>query len=473
MKKVHFIGIAGKGMSAVALMLKQLGWEVTGSDEGAYPPVSTYLDQYGILYNKNYAADNIPDDVDVVIIGKNARLTPELNPEVAEAKRRNIPTQSFPEILQEISKNKERIVVAGSYGKSTLTALIAWCLTDANQDPSYFIGEVTHDFPMHGHIGSGHFFILEGDEYPSANWDNTSKFLYYKPDHVVLTSAIHDHINIFPTHESYLEPFKLLVQSIPQNGTLIHADEKYATDISKNFAGHKTSYGFSEEADWSATAISFGTTTTFTLMHKKQPIIDIDTTLLGKHNVENILAAAACLLPKNIISPEVFQHAVSTFKGVKRRLELLTQNSSISVYETFGSSYEKAKTAFAALHTHFPQRRILTIFEPHTFSWRNRAYIHNYDDVFDTSDTVLVYEPSTQGADTHDQLTLDEIIARIQQHNTKVFAVHSSTEALDKIKELVHPDDLIVLVTSGNLGGLIGLLPDFIEHNYPKHHEDF
>ncbi|MGH6755122.1 MAG: Mur ligase domain-containing protein, partial [Bradyrhizobium sp.] len=185
--KAHFIGIAGKGMSATALLLRQMGVRITGSDEGFYPPVSDYLRNENIPFAAGYRKENIPDDADVIVIGKNAKLVPESNEEVRAAMDSGKPVRSFADLLHDMTVNSETIVAAGSYGKSTCTALLAWCLRVANRDPSYFIGEITNGLERHAHRGQGPTFVLEGDEYPASNWDNRSKFLLYNAKNVLLT----------------------------------------------------------------------------------------------------------------------------------------------------------------------------------------------------------------------------------------------------------------------------------------------
>jgi UDP-N-acetylmuramate: L-alanyl-gamma-D-glutamyl-meso-diaminopimelate ligase len=219
--KAHFIGIAGKGMSATALLLREMGVEITGSDEGFYPPVSDYLKNEKIPFAEGYRKENIPDDVDVIVIGKNAKLTPESNEEVRAAMASGKSVRSFADLLHDMTADTDTIVAVGSYGKSTCTALLAWCLRSANKDPSYFIGEITNGFDRHAHRGQGSTFVLEGDEYPASNWDDTSKFLRYNARNVLLTSATHDHINVFPTHADYLAPFRALLGSLPADGLLV------------------------------------------------------------------------------------------------------------------------------------------------------------------------------------------------------------------------------------------------------------
>ena len=235
--KAHFIGIAGKGMSATALLLRQMGVRITGSDEGFYPPVSDYLRNENIPFAAGYRKENIPDDADVIVIGKNAKLQPESNEEVRAAMDSGKLVRSFADLLHEMTVNSETIVAAGSYGKSTCTALLAWCLRVANKDPSYFIGEITNGFERHAHRGQGPIFVLEGDEYPASNWDNRSKFLLYNAKNVLLTSATHDHINVFPTHADYLAPFRTLLGSLPSDGLLVvSSSEPHARALAANLA---------------------------------------------------------------------------------------------------------------------------------------------------------------------------------------------------------------------------------------------
>src|SRR5205085_11901232 len=251
--KAHFIGIAGKGMSAVALLLRQMGVRITGSDEGFYPPVSDYLRNENIPFAEGYRKENIPDDADVIVIGKNAKLVPESNAEVRAAMESGKPVRSFADLLHDMSVNSETIVVAGSYGKSTCTALLAWCLRAANKDPSYFIGEITNGLDQHAHRGGGETFVLEGDEYPASNWDVRSKFLRYNAKNVLLISATHDHINVFPTHADYLSPFRTLLGSLPVDGLLVvSSSEPHARALAKDLACATAFYGLADKAHWHA-----------------------------------------------------------------------------------------------------------------------------------------------------------------------------------------------------------------------------
>jgi UDP-N-acetylmuramate: L-alanyl-gamma-D-glutamyl-meso-diaminopimelate ligase len=466
-KKAHFIGISGKGMSAVALLLREAGWQISGSDEGFYPPVSDYLVQAGIGFARGYAKDNIPADADLIVIGKNAKLVPESNEEVKAAFDSGKPVKSFPDVLEELTAGKETIVVVGSYGKSTCTALLAWCLKEAGKDPSYFVGEIARGFDAHAHLGEGDVFVLEGDEYPSANWDERSKFLRYNPRNVLLTSATHDHVNVYPTHESYLKPFEALMAALPQDGMLAVNDEPFARALAGKFSGKHVEYGLGEQNAWHAANISYGLPTTFDLMHDDQKVVGLSTTQLGAHNVENIVGISALLLEKGLLTPTELAAGVATFEGVKRRMELLSPRSSVPVLEGFGSNYEKARSAIAAMKLHFPARRLVVVFEPHTFTWRNRAALPQYDTAFANADKIYIYEPAQQGAATHAQLSQEDIVKRVRAAGFETIALSEGETGLRDIMADTKENDAIVLLTSGELGGLIKSLPPAVEEKFP------
>lgn len=468
-KKAHCIGISGKGMSGVAILLQESGWVVSGSDEGHYPPVSDYLQDSGIPFVSSYKKENIPEDADLIVIGKNAKLVPESNEEVAAAFASGKRVASFPEMLSELTATTDNIVVAGSYGKSTCTALLSWCLLRAGKDPSFFIGEITKGLSAHARLGKGGTFVLEGDEYPSANWDPSSKFLHYHPRTVLLTSATHDHVNVYPTHEEYLAPFKKLLALLPPNGLLVvNQDEPHALELSNLYPGKVVSYSMTAAASWHAEKIVYGLPTTFVLKKGSKNIVDLSTKLLGAHNVENIVAVSALLLEKELLSPEQLAAGIESFEGVKRRMEYLSPHSSVAVFEGFGSSYEKAHSAIEAMTLHFPKRRLIVVFEPHTFTWRNRATLTRYDTVFVGADKVYIYEPATQGATTHAQLTQEEIVSRVKATGVVVEAIKDPLEALKHIGKELSKDDCVLLLTSGELGGLIKTLPALVEEKFPE-----
>ena len=468
-KKAHLIGICGAGMSAVAYLLQAQGYDISGSDEGFYPPVSDYLKKLGLDCMPGYRPENIPEDATLIVIGKNAKLVPETNPEVALAlDQYGEKVRSFPEVLAALSRERERLVVAGSYGKSTLTSIITWCLIHAGRDPGYFIGAIPNNFETSSALGTGPHFIFEGDEYPSANWDDRSKFLHYDPDTVILTSACHDHVNIYPTLESYHIPFAQLLVGLERRSGLLVAclDEENAAAFYGAYQGAKAGYGSAPEAEWRADNIRAGEATTFTLLHQDRPVVDMSTQLLGRHNVQNITGAAAWLLGQGVLTAQEFARAISAFEGIARRLDRKKINSQLIVYEGFGSSYEKARAAIEAIRDHFRGRKLTVLFEPHTFTWRNRNALSQYETAFDGVDRVWLYAPPVQGSDTHEQLTLDEIRQKAAAHHADVRTFNKETYT-DILKDADPEEEVFLILSSGSFDGLLSGILKRAETEFP------
>jgi UDP-N-acetylmuramate: L-alanyl-gamma-D-glutamyl-meso-diaminopimelate ligase len=455
-RKAHFIGIAGIGMAATALLLREQGWSVTGSDEGFYPPASEILPRAGINVSSPHAAGNVPADVDAIVIGKHAKLTQE-NPEVAAAFASGKPILSFPDVLAEVTRNRDRIVVAGSYGKSTTASLLAWVMVHTGKRPGYFLGAVPKNMPWNAALGGDAPFILEGDEYPSSNTDPRAKFLHYAPQSLLLTSAVHDHVNVFPTHADYLAPFQQLVAELPSSGLLVAcADEPHATALARAAPCRVLTYGLSDaNAAYRAENIVYGEESAFDLIGPglRQPIT---TTQLGAHNIQNMIGAAALLLEKALATPREIAAAFASYHGIIRRLDKLTTRSSIPVYEGFGSSREKSRAAIDAIRLHFPDKRLVIVFEPYTFSWRSRDTLFWYDTVFDGASEVLVYQPPEHGAASHNQVSQDEIVERIAAANLPVLSIGTDKHGdVATIAGRLKPNDVVLVLTTGNLGGVI------------------
>ncbi|MCI0619599.1 Mur ligase domain-containing protein [Candidatus Wolfebacteria bacterium] len=470
-KKAHFIGICGVGMSATAALMRERGYDITGSATSCYPPVRDYLEKHNLLTFEDHKRSNVPQDAEVVVAGASAALDRTQNEEVDEAHVRGIPVKTFPEVLDEITRDKENIVIAGSYGKTTCAALIAWMLYHRGKDPGYFIGALVPQLPAHGHLGANAVFVVEGDEYPTSGIDDRSKFLLFSTHDVLLTSADHDHVNKFQSHEDYLKPFRKLLARIPKDGILVAcSDNHHVRALTKDFEGTYVPYGtdMSFHPLWSAKDIDFANTTSFTLTRRGEDIVNIETRLLGMHNVLNIMGAAAIVLEKKLLTPEEVASAIREFNGITRRLDSKTDKSTIKVYEGFGSSREKAMAAIAAMHAHFPKHRLVVVFEPHAFSWRNKNKLAWYDDAFLEADVVYVYHPPEIGIQNHEQATHEEIVKRLSESGVNTIPITSEKEGLEKLKQTLQKTDIVLLLTSGNLGGMVQSLPQLAETLFPK-----
>jgi len=444
---IHIIGIAGKGMSALALLLRESGCTVTGSDAGAFDPIKGLLEKKNISFAKNYVAENIPAETELIVIGKHAKLVVG-NPEVDAAIASGVPITSMAKLLGEITHHRETVVVAGSYGKSTCTTLISFILDHAGKDIGYFIGALPYDFDTHARLGSEKLFIAEGDEYPSANFDTTSKFLYLHPAHLLLTSAEHDHMTVFPTIDDYHEPYKKLLEKMSSHTTVAGCSDNPHVSILLEKSGKQfTTYSLNDTSSWHARNIVYGEITTFDIYKGEEKILSSSTQLLGTYNIQNIIGVVALLIENNLLEPGAISRVLPEFSGVHGRLDKVNNNP--VTYEAYGSSYTKAKSAIQAMKLHFPNKKLRIIFEPHTFTWRDPSQRDNYKNVFDDAESVILFPtPGSHGKSSAGQLTMKDIHEAIQTPTT---IADDAQDALHLLRVDLSEDDVVLLITSGDM----------------------
>ncbi|KRB40050.1 MAG: Mur ligase family protein [Pseudomonadota bacterium] len=462
--RIHFTGIAGAGMSAVALMMRSAGHDVSGSDEDVFPPMSTYVENLGFPFHRRFDGANLPDDLDVLVLGTSAKLGGDSNPEVIEARRRGVRVTTFAEMLGETTAGRPTTVVAGSFGKSTCTALMAHILLQAGTNPGWMVGAISPSLPETGHWGAGDV-VLEGDEYIVSTSDRRSKFALYHPDHLLLTSLVHDHVNVFPTFAEYEAPFLELLRALPGQGVAVMRDHPAIRAVAHETKARVVWYDTAPCDGWFSRDVVYGETTSFDLIGPGGRKIALLTGLLGAHNVENIVGVAAFLLERGLVSEAALVAGLQSFAGIRRRLDRLTVTSTIPVIEGFGSSYEKAHSAIGAMRLHYPDRPLIVVFEPHTFSWRSRDALAWYDTVFEGASRVLICPPPVHGAGTHDQSSHEEIVARTRAAGVSVEAVASAEQAIAALSNL-KGDEVVLLLSSGPLLGLPDSLPPVFDRLY-------
>lgn len=470
--RIHFTGVAGAGMSAAALMMREAGHRVSGSDEDVFPPMSTYVAGLGFPFHRRFDAANLPDDLDMLVQGTSAKLGGEANPEVAEARRRGVAVTSFPEMVGLATEGRQNTVVAGSFGKSTCAALMAHVLRSCGVDAGWMVGAISPSLPDTGHWGSAPQVVLEGDEYVVSQTDRRSKFLLYHPRDVLLTSLVHDHVNVFPTFADYEAPFRALLRLPPADGLLVARQgapiRAIAGEARCRIVWYDTAAPSSGPGDgWWADEIVYGETTRFVLVRPDGRRLALATSLLGEHNIENIVGVGAYLLERGLVSEAGVAAAVASFAGIRRRLDRLTSVSRVPVIEGFGSSYEKARSAIEALLLHYPHRPLVVVFEPHTFSWRSRDALPWYDTVFEGVARVLMIPPPTHGAATHHQSSYDEILARTAAAGVPVEPAPSAEVATRALSALAG-DEVVLLLSSGPLLGLPDSLPAVFDALYAE-----
>ena len=472
-KKVHFIGICGVAMSAVATALWQKGWKVTGSDAGFFPPVSTHLKNVGIPYYSGWHPEKMVEGgaPDLVIVGNAIGST---NPEFVYVKENKIPFKSYPEIVGDVIVQNHSIVCAGTWGKTTSSALLAHILKHANFHPSYMIGGLTQDESPAAVIDSGDWSVVEGDEYKTAKWDSEAKFFHYKPTHLLLTAVSWDHADMYPTEESYFEAFEKLLKMIPENGKIVVcADNKSARKVAfGNFQNSpnqmeaqtvensqmllppRVTYGKNPEATYryenivqSAEGISFDID-----YHGKK--YQITSPLLGTYNAENITGCFA--MAKEIgIAPGDITDAIKNFHGMKRRLEKRYEHG-VTVIDDIAHSPEKAKSVLKNLREIY-KGKIIAVYEPNS---GNRTYesIPSYENAFMDADEVIIPRLTKLKIDgenpqkTFDGAELRQIISKTQKN---VSYMDEDEKLVEEITKNAGANDCIVFLGSHGFRGMI------------------
>ena len=463
--RIHFTGIAGAGMSAVALMLRDAGHDVSGSDEDVFPPMSTYVAGLGFPVVYRFDPANLPDSLDILVLGASAKLGGEQNPEVAAARARGVKITTFAELVGEVTETRQNTVVAGSFGKSTCTALMAHVLKSAGVDAGWMIGAISPSLPATGPWGTAPQMVLEGDEYIVSLTDRRSKIDLYHPRDLLLTSLIHDHVNVFPTFAEYEAPFLRMLRSLPEDGLAVMRHHPAIQAVAHETGARVVWYDTEPCDGWHARDVVFGEVSRFTLVGPGGRELPLTTQLLGAHNIENIVGVSAYLLERGLVGEAALAEAMASFGGIRRRLDRLTTTSKVPLIEGFGSSYEKARSAIEAMRLHFPERPLTVVFEPHTFSWRSKDALSWYDTVFEGAAQVLVIPPPEHGAASHHQSTYEEILARTAATGVPTRAVRSNEEATAMLSGLIG-DEAVLLLSSGPLLGLPETLPAVMDRLY-------
>ncbi|HWP57308.1 MAG TPA: UDP-N-acetylmuramate:L-alanyl-gamma-D-glutamyl-meso-diaminopimelate ligase [Candidatus Acidoferrales bacterium] len=455
-KHVHFVAISGVGMASLAGLLHAQGYRVTGSDQNIYPPMSTFLSGLGIEVFSGYRPENIPASADLVVIGNAISRD---NPEARAVFERGLPYLSLPQALNRfLIGSKKSIVVAGTHGKTTTASLLAWALKEAKWEPSFFIGGIPLNFQTGFALGSGEWVVMEGDEYDTAFFDKGPKFLHYKPETVVLTSIEFDHADIYRNLEHLKEAFRGLVALVPRGG-LIVASSEYASvrEVCQGAQARVVFYG-GRQADWEARNVEFrGERTLFDAFYRGAPDASLETTLLGRHNVANALAAYA--LGRELgIERAVLARALATFSGVRRRQEVKGTISGVTLIDDFAHHPTAVSETIAAVRAAYPGRRLWAVFEPRSQTSRRKIFVAEFAQALAAADRVIVaglYQP--EKIPQSERLSPVEVVSRIGQLSQNgCAALHLPTahEIAAYIGENAAPGDVILVMSNGGFDGV-------------------
>ena len=451
---IHLVAVCGTGMGALAVMLKSLGHRVTGSDENVYPPMSTVLSEQQIPVFEGFSAANLDPRPDLVVIGN---AVSRGNPEAEAVLDRKIRYASMPETLKSFFLwDRKPVVVAGTHGKTTTTAMLAWVLTEAGLDPSFIVGGVPIGWQTGARLGSGDLFILEGDEYDSAFFDKRAKFLHYLPDTVIINNIEFDHADIYDSIDEIALSFRRLVNIIPGNGLLIGPvdDERVQSLASHAYCAVHT-LGLSSGARWSARNVSIDSDgTSFDLFEQGEHRARLSTSQLGDHNVRNALAVVAAARHYGVPWP-VLARGLASFPGVKRRLEVRGEVHGITVYDDFAHHPTAVEATLAALRKAAPVRRIWAVFEPRSATTIRRNFQDAYATAFDQADCVLIAPVYLPGkAPAGNRFSVEELVAGLRERGVDAEASGSVEQIVSRLAGQAVPGDRIVFMSNGGFGGI-------------------
>jgi UDP-N-acetylmuramate: L-alanyl-gamma-D-glutamyl-meso-diaminopimelate ligase len=458
-KHIHLIGICGTAMASLAGMLQQRGFQVTGSDAAAYPPMSDFLASLGIPLAQPFAAQNLEPHPDLVVVG-NAISRGNLELEHVLDKR--IPFCSMPQILHdEFLRGKEVLVVAGTHGKTTTTSMLSWIFDSAGLRPSFLIGGIAENFGSSFQLGSGKHFILEGDEYDTAFFDKGPKFLHYFPDAVILTSVEFDHADIYKDLDAVETAFKRLVNLIPSRGRIIGFDtgESVERCLAKAFCPVER-YGSGPKAAWQITNLKLQPVrTTWSVILNGEPWADFEFALGGEYNVCNATAAAAmaagCGVPK-----EQIVAALKSFKSVKRRLEVRAEVNGITVIDDFAHHPTAISGTLTALRALYPGSRLWVILEPRSNTLRRNVFQNSLAESLAMADEIIVANVfKSEAIPENERLDLTAVMGQIEKRGRRARILPDADAIVQQTTPEMRSGDVIAILSNGGFGGIYEKLP--------------
>ncbi len=467
MTRIHLIGICGTAMATLAAMLKARGHDVRGSDQNVYPPMSDFLAEQQIVTLQGYDAAHISADLDLVIVGN---AISRGNPELEEVLDRKIRYCSLPEAVRDHFLWASRsIVIAGTHGKTTTTSLTGWVLTYGGADPSVLVGGIAENFAGSFRLGGGREFVIEGDEYDSAFFDKTAKFLKYIPDIVVVNNIEYDHADIYPDLESIRVAFRRLVNLIPRRGLLIvGADDPEARALATSARCPVQTFGLSDGADWQAHDLRPGEgSTTFSVRSKRTPVGQIELPLIGAYNVRNALAALAVGVAAGLNIDTIAQ-GLSKFRGVRRRMELRGAAAGVAVYDDFAHHPTAIAETLAAVRSAHPDRRLWAIFEPRSATSCRRIFQSEFVRAFSDADRILLPDVFRSSLPEDQRLSVEQVVADLNARGKDARHIPQVADIVSTVAREAQAGDLVVVMSNGGFDDIHQKLLTALDQRPPQ-----
>ena len=453
---IHLIAICGTGMGSLAVLLKSLGHRVTGSDQHIYPPMSTQLHDWGIPLYEGFKAAHLQPHPDLVVVGN---AVSRGNPEAEAAAKAGVPVMSFPQALAHfLIGERHAVVVAGTHGKSTTTALIAWLLDHAGCEPGFFVGAVMRNFPTPIRLGGGEHVVVEGDEYDSAYFDKGPKFLHYRPRTAVLTALEFDHADIYRDLAHVRSAFARFVRLLPAEGCLIAcADDPGVRSLcaEEAIAGSVQTYGLHAGADWQAAEWGAGEGgTVMEVLHGGKGFGRFVTTLFGRHNVCNALAAIA-VAHRLGVPKEHIASGLASFASLKRRCEVRGEVGGVTVIDDFAHHPTAVGVTLEGLRQAYPGARVWAVFEPRTATTRRKVFQEAYVDALSRADCVIIAEVFRKEELAADQrLSEHQLIEALRARGVAAWFHPDTAAIIAQVSGEAQDGDLVVVMSNGGFDNI-------------------
>ena len=453
---IHLIAVAGVGMAALAAMLKERGYRVTGSDHSVYPPMSEFLAQAGIEVMPGYRAENLSPAPDLVIVGNAVSRT---NREAAALLETSIPYLSFPQALgQFFLEGKRSLVVAGTHGKTTTTAMLAWVLEKAGRQPGLFVGGLSRNFGGGYQLGAGEFFAIEGDEYDTAFFDKGPKFLHYRPQAVLLNAIEFDHADIYRDLDHVKSAFQLLLAIVPVDAPiLVCSDFPAALEVARKDGKPFATFGFTETSDWRIRdAVDDGKSFSFSVWRQQQEFGRFSTPLMGRMNVRNALGVIALCAELGLSAADIAP-GLATFLGVERRQELIGEARGVTIIDDFAHHPTAVTLTIEAVRLRYPGRRLWAVFEPRSNTCRRRIFQQPLTNALALGDRVVIGPVFTKPQDpisTEELFSPAELIEDLHTLGKDAHAGQGTDEMCEFLSHNCHAGDVVLIMSNGAFGGL-------------------
>ena len=458
--RIHLIGVCGTAMATLAALLRSRGHQVQGSDQNVYPPMSDFLAAEGIPTFAGYDAGHITDDLDLVVVGN---AISRGNTELETVLARKLRYCSLPEAIRDqFLWGSRSIVLAGTHGKTTTTSLTGWILTHGQCDPTVLVGGIALNFGERGssyRVGRGPDFVIEGDEYDSAYFDKTAKFLKYLPDVAVIGNIEFDHADIYADLDAVRLAFRRLVNLVPRNGLLLlGGDSPDAAALAAAAVSPVETFGLSDGCTWQGHDIGHRDGRTyFQVRRAGQPFGSFESPLLGEHNVRNALAALAVGAHSGL-NATTLADGLRTFRGIKRRLETVGTAGGVTVLDDFAHHPTAVHETLAALRTGYPDRRIWAVFEPRSASSCRRVFQDAFARAFGGADEVVIAAVFRSSLPEHERLSGEQLVADLRASGTSARHLADNDAIIRTILTERREGDVVVLMSNGGFGGIHGKL---------------